>query len=920
MNNEQVITPSILYDDKVGHTAYTAHLKPYVAKLLAAIGLDVAYIRGEGDKLIYLDEAGRDKEVLDMIGGFGGNLFGHNHPELMACAQTVLSQKRPMLAQASIRSYAGLLAERLTERVMASTGTAYIVTLANSGAEAIEAALKHATLARQKRIQAFLDKQQRTLREIRLGVQSGQIELSHRFLAEVAKQLGVAEINDLHGLEYCLTSYNLHQLQHNTCYLAIEGSFHGKTSGALKLTHSPDFRKPWYGLGIEVDFLPRNDLQALKKKLDEARVSCYQLQLDQSEGLQLRPCHWSQISGCFVEPVQGEGGIHEITAAFMQALQQAAAQEAYPLIIDEIQSGMGRTGTFLAAEQSGVVGDYILLGKALGGGLAKQGALLVRRDQYIEEFGYLHTSTFAEDDFSAALGLVALDLVGRDDGALLQACRDKGIYLLHRLRALQQQFPHVLREVRGRGLMAGVELIPQTNSPSNLLRIASEQNLLGFLLCGYLLHEEGIRIAPTLSANNTIRLEPSAYISEAELDRFCDALERAVTAVARADSHQLIRHMAGYQPEPDRGNSRQQMPLVRSANHTPYASRPITRRVACIGHFIQPEDLLHWDPTLAPLSSFECKQILEKTNFVLKPFVADECVIEGQWGERLALGLIGLPMTAAQMVAQVRGGGAQELLEEIEAAVELAKKWGATLIGFAGHSSIVTNNCQALVDHEVGFTSGNSLTAAAALEATRQAAQQAGIDLASARLGIVGGVGNIGRVLAEIAAERVQALYLCGRPGAERRLQRLADQLAQNKAQAIVQVGTDLSDLQNCNIIISATNAPEPLITPAHLGSHPTILCDVAVPGDAAPDLLYHRPNVRVIAGGIMRLPNEQTLTIRGMPLAEGELYACISEVILLGLAGVREHFSYGSLRAERVRQMEQLAQQHGFAVEVKDK
>lgn len=910
----------ILPFDAAGHTAYLTHLKPYVAKLMAAIGLDVTYLWGEGDRLIYLDEDGQKREVLDMIGGFGANLFGHNHPELVACAQAVLSRKRPILVQASTRSYAGLLAERLAEMVAASTGETYIATLANSGAEAVEAAIKHAALARQKRIKDFIEAQQRTLRAIRLGVQTGTVTLPEGFFDQAADRLEVAEISDLNALEFYLIDYNLGQLQDETHYLALEGSFHGKSSGALKLTHSPDFRKPWYDFGLQVDFLPRNDVHALEAMLAEARVICHELLIDHTGSLQLGDSIWSQIVGCFVEPIQGEGGIHEIAPPFMQALREAADQETFPLIIDEIQSGLGRTGAFLAAEHAGVAGDYILLAKALGGGLAKQAVLLVRRDQYIEEFGYLHTSTFAEDDFSAAIGLAALDLVGRDDGALLQACRDKGAYLLTRLRALQQRFPQVIREVRGRGLMVGVELSPQTDSPSNLLRVASEQNLLGFLVCGYLLHGEGIRIAPTLSANNTIRLEPSAYIGEADLDHFCAAFERTMAAIARADSHRLTRHIAGYQPEPERETFEPRVTDSQAINYAACPGRPVTRRVVCIAHFIHPEDLLHWDPTLAPLSATACSRLLEKTNFVLEPFIADERIIEGQWGERVTLSAIGLPRTAAQMMAQIRAGQAQELLEEIEAAVELAKNWGATIIGFAGYSSIVTNNCQALVEHEVGLTSGNSLTAAAALKATRRAARESGIDLTAARLGIVGGVGNIGRVLAEIEAEQVQSLYLLGRPGAERRLHRLAGQLAQSGARPDVHVSTDLTDLRQCNLIISATNAPEPLITSAHLGTHPTVICDVAVPGDAALDLISQRPTVRLIAGGIMQLPNNQDLTIRGMPLATGEAYACISEVILLGLAGIREHFSYGPLRAERVRQIGELAQQHGFQVEIKDK
>lgn len=904
-------------DDKAGHKAYATHLKPYLARLLGAIGLDVTYHRAEGDRLYYYDAAGKERAVLDMLSGFGAGLFGNNHPELVACAQEVLASRRPMLAQASSRSYAGLLAQRLAELAEEATGHPYMVTLANSGAEAVEAAIKHASIVRQERIEHFLDEQKRTMRNIRTQMQRGELAVPSTLLDKMATQLNVSEISDLTALEFHLTEYNLHQLQREPFFLAIAGSFHGKSSGAVKLTYNPEFRTPWQNLGIRVHFVARNDVDALWQTMADAGTSCYRLVLDGNSTLSLQACTWSQIVGCFAEPIQGEGGIHELSIDFLQALRMVADHADAPLIFDEIQSGMGRTGTFFASSAAGVIGDYYLMSKALGGGMAKQAALLVRKEQYIERFGYLHTSTFAEDDYSAALGLVGLDLLTREDGALMRGCQVKGDYLLARLHRLQQAYPQVIRAVRGRGLIVGIELIPQLESTSSLLRVASEQNLLGFLISGYLLHEEAIRIAPTLSANNTIRLEPSALISKADLDVVCAALERTARAIDRADAHLLTRHMAGHvdvvaarQAEPDHSA---QVKVVRPIN------RNITRRVACVAHFIHPHDLLHWDPSLAPLAPEECSQLLEKANDVLDPFLVDECVIEGPWGERVALGILGLPMTAAQLMGRVRNGDGKAVLAEIEAAVALAKGWGATQIGFAGYTSIVTNNCQALIEDAIGLTSGNSLTAAVALEATHQVADELGIDWGAACLGIVGGVGNIGRVLAEIEAKHVRSTLLLGRPGAEQRLHALAQLLQQDAHSAGIEVSTDLSTLRRCDVILSATNAPEPLIGAAHVGTQPVVICDVAVPGDAALDLAQQSANVRVIKGGIIQLPGDQKVTIRGMDLAQGEFFACVAEVTLLGLAGVREHFSYGPLRAARVQQIGSLAKQYGFTVKVRE-
>jgi predicted amino acid dehydrogenase len=224
-------------------------------------------------------------------------------------------------------------------------------------------------------------------------------------------------------------------------------------------------------------------------------------------------------------------------------------------------------------------------------------------------------------------------------------------------------------------------------------------------------------------------------------------------------------------------------------------------------------------------------------------------------------------------------------------------------------------------------------------------------------------VGNIGRVLTEVKADTVASITLVGRPGSERRLVKLAEtlyarawqQIVAGNAQsgiaralaaadlagrlspeqgskeigaairdafaadpglrAPVQVTTDLAELRHCNLIITASSSPEPIIYPEHLGAGPTVICDVSVPSDVHSSVLAHCPQVKVVKGGVMRLPLGQDLSIPGMALDEGQAYACLSEVVLLGLAGMREHFSYGALLAERVRQIGHLARQHGFSV-----
>ncbi len=951
-----------------GREAFRTHLKPYVFKLLAAIGLDLVYSHAEGDTLYTVDETGHERAVLDMLGGFGAALFGHNHPELLRCAHAVLNARRPFTAQASIRAVAGLLAQRLSAIVGRTTGQQYIVTLANTGTEGVEAAIKHAELERTRRTEAILASHKRMFRHLRREARCGRLIVPQGLFASAQHALSAIGIRDLESLESHLMRFNQAQLETPSRFLAIRGAFHGKTTGALKLTHNAEFREPWHRLGLDGRFVPADDEDALRHEVDDARCVYYEPSLSETGELRLEPRRASRLCACLIEPIQGEGGIREISAAFMRALRAVATAEGFPLVIDEIQSGMGRTGEFLASSASGVAGDYYVLSKSLGGGLAKISALLVRSDRYLEDFAYLHTSTFAEDDFSCAIALAALDLVERDEGTLMRGCREKGDYLLRKLGELQQRYPQVIKDVRGRGLMIGVELHPQLSSGSSLLRVASEQHLLGFLLSGYLLNEEGVRVAPTLSATNTVRLEPSAYIAYGDLDRTCAAFERATVLLARADAHGFLRFMvrgprSSAASVPPAAVERPLLGAVQPERGEPEATP--SRRVGFISHLINPLDLLHWDPSLAPLTEDECSRLLDTAGEVLEPFVGDKAIVRSIHAGCVALDVIVLPMTAQQFMAHLRGGRQQFLLDQIDQAVEIARELGCTHLGFGGYTSIATDNCCSLAEDAIALTSGNSLTAAAAIEATHRAAKDMGIDLATAQLGVVGGLGNIGRVLAEIEAEEVASIVLAGRPGAERRLERVADSLYEAAWQRVlrgdaqrglacsllalrvldrldltqprndvgamirracaelgevapIRISTQMSALAECDLVICASNAPEPIVHPEHLGAGRKVICDVAVPADVHPAVAEECEQVLVLKGGIIQLSTERPLRIGGMALPGGQAYACMAESVLMGLANVREHFSYGALEAARVREIRRLAAEHGFEVLVK--
>lgn len=858
-------------------SAFAAHLKPKLAAMLHAVGLDVEYHRAEGNTLTFRDpESGADVDVLDLVGGFGATFLGHNHPEIAACVRSVLEARRPVHAQASVRGVAGRLAERLSARVGQVTGRRYVVTLGNSGAEAVEAAIKHAELERRARLERILRRIDEAARDASAGGQAAVQSAREAVLAIFDRP---------------------------PVFLAMARAFHGKTSGALQLTYPPRYREPWAAVGPRTAFLPVDDIAAIGDTVRRHEIEYLEPVLDQNGRLTLTPRRFANIAAAFVEPVQGEGGVHSIGAPYLAALRRAADEAGFPLVMDEIQCGMGRTGTFLASEPAGTRADYYLFSKSLGGGLAKISAMLVDAGRYASGFDLLHTSTFADDDLSATVALKTLDIIERDNEAVIRACRDQGDYLIGRLRELQARFPNEIAAVRGRGLMIGFELATRDGSLSPLLRVLSAQSGLAPLVAGYLLHEERIRVAPTLGGGCTIRIEPSAFVTRSECDSVIAAFGRLCAALHQADVYRLTRFLVGRARE-----SKAPAPLPRVGRAAPPPAKAQSPRVGFLLHFLEPGDLRRWEPGLRALGDEECRRFIQRTRPCFDPFIAGRTALRSATGMEARIAVIGLPFLPGEAVAAMRAGDGW-VRDLVDKGIELARAEGCTILGFGAYTSIVTDNCRSVVAPGMTVTSGNALTAAAALDALFQAARALE---GPRRLGVVGASGNIGRVLAEVAAAEVDELVLVGRPQAVERLHRAASEVSHNGTR--VSVATDLDALRKCNLILSATNAARPVIQPGHIAEGPVVIVDIAVPQDVDARVAVERPDAIILNGGLVRPPAGQQLDFDGSRLAAGEIYGCMAEAVLLGFAGGDRPWSYGPLTAAGVREARDAARTHGFS------
>ncbi len=209
--------------------------------------------------------------------------------------------------------------------------------------------------------------------------------------------------------------------------VAAMRGFHGRTMGALSATWNKHYREPFEPLVPGFRHFPYNNAAALEQALDE------------------------NTAAVILEVVQGEGGVHLGTPEFLQAAQDLCRRRGALLIIDEVQTGFGRTGKMLAIEHTGLTPDLLCVAKSLAGGIP-MGAVLIGAAVAAQPAG-THGSTFGGNPLACAAALATLDVMSQDD-LPGQAAR-KGLYLLEQLRAIDSP---AVREVRGLGLMIGIEL------------------------------------------------------------------------------------------------------------------------------------------------------------------------------------------------------------------------------------------------------------------------------------------------------------------------------------------------------------------------------------------------------------------------------------------------------------------------------
>jgi putrescine aminotransferase len=274
----------------------------------------------------------------------------------------------------------------------------------------------------------------------------------------------------------------------------MERGFHGKTLGALSVTGRPQYRDPFQPLLPHVDFVPFGDADALRAVLTRESV-------------------------VVLEPVQAEGGVRLPPDGYLAAVRQATTAAGATLILDEIQSGMGRLGAWWGADLAGVVPDVLLCGKILGGGVMPVGGVVADAAMFapLNADPLLHSSTFAGSPLAAAAVSATIATIKAD--GLLERARELGpVVRQFAVDAVTAHCPHLVTEVRGQGLLVGLDFA----SPE-----AATEFLIGLL-------DEHVIPSYSLNSSNVLRLTPPAILEPAELEWLARALTGAAQHVGRA--------------------------------------------------------------------------------------------------------------------------------------------------------------------------------------------------------------------------------------------------------------------------------------------------------------------------------------------------------------------------------------------------
>lgn len=273
--------------------------------------------------------------------------------------------------------------------------------------------------------------------------------------------------------------------------IAAKGSFHGYTCGAMSVTGIAKFRRMFEPLIPGVTFVNFGDIEDLEKNIDD------------------------DVAAVILEPIQHEAGIAIADPGYFHKVGELCAKHNALFILDEVKTGFGKTGDFFACNTFAVSPDILVLGKAIGGGVIPSGAIVAKK-KYWKKFSLsfpMSASSNAGNALACAAGIKTIETLSGDD--VLNNSRQMGTTLKANLEKMKKNFPDIIKSVRGKGLLYGLEVTTPKLAHELLTKFISS----------------GVFAMPCYGANNVIMVEPPLIITKAQLNSVVEVINQAVTEI-----------------------------------------------------------------------------------------------------------------------------------------------------------------------------------------------------------------------------------------------------------------------------------------------------------------------------------------------------------------------------------------------------
>lgn len=924
------------------------YYKPILNRFLKALGMDVRYHRAKGNYLFYGNSIHNETEVLDFAGGYGSLILGHNNDLLKEYSIELINKNVPIHSQLSCSKYANDLAYLLDQEFNLATNSHFNTILTNTGTEAVEAAIKHAKLVFSKKKEDLVNKAVIILNKIENQAVKQPSEVSIEFNGykfENSEKFRIYYLSYIDKILEEITSVSL----------ACTRAFHGKTSGSLEITHNEEYKDLFQTNKDDKKrvFFFDTDLSGLEEFISN-QIHFIQIpRLSSSGKVSFYQHEFCGVISAIVEPIQGEGGIRVFPENKLKELRQLADKYEFPLIFDEIQCGFFRTGFLCYSFRTQIKADYYILGKSIGGGMSKIGAVLVNSKQYVEEFDLMHTSTFAGDEYSSAIAIKAFELAKSKAEDVVNI----GDQIAKSLNQLKCVFPEVILEVRGEGLMIGIEFKDMNFSTSYALQSISRSGYLNYILCSFLLNKWQLRVAPTLSDSFTLRMLPSVLTTTEDIAKMYEALRDLCETVHNRDFYKLIEHLLPENLRDLRG------PMDFGRTDIFQNDEKNLINVGFLSHLVDTEGARKGDPSLEILPDNAIEELLTRFIEFSTPFIANKTVVKSHNGEKVNVLFAGMLFTAKMARDKMLEGKLKDYKNLCNKTIDLlCSEFNCKVIGLGQYSSVILNNGKGVTNKKAHVTTGNSLTVGVGASTILKEVESFQLDYKI--LGVLGASGNIcfasmqclfpnfdklvlkggdsevskrrtcetaselivfafdnliksqypkkSKIYSQLKSSETFKQYVAGELSKSDRLFEVLS--AEQGENCPIQIAETIHDFKHCDVTMVATNHPKPFLKPEHFKPN-SIVYDISVPSNSTQELIHNSEGIKVIMGGIIELPNGEDFHVSAFPLNKGEAFACVSETILLGLEKNFTNFSFGILDPFQIELITKVAEKHHFKI-----